>query len=104
MFLMCGICEKKFSSQELVDNVIADWFGNASVLKCRLHLAVKNYSGPKKVTQSVKEKVMAEFMTNLHASSHVATCFKKGSKCRSKLPQRPCLCSRVHFYDDEPMK
>ena len=105
---MCGICEKKFSSQELVDNVIADWFGNASVLKCRLRLAVKNYSGPKKVTQSVKEKVMAEFMThaltNLHASSHVATCFKKGSECRSKLPQRPCLCSTVHFYDDEPMK
>jgi hypothetical protein len=107
-FLMCGICEKKFSSQELVDNVIADWFGSECALRARLRLAVKNHSGPKTVHQSATERVMAEFMThaltNLHASSHVATCFKKGSECHSKLPQQPCLCSRVHFYEDEPIK
>jgi hypothetical protein len=71
-FLMCGICEKKFSSQELVDNVIADWFGNESALRARLRLSVKNHSGPKIVNQSATERVMAEFMThtltNLHAN------------------------------------
>ena len=50
-FLMCGLCEKKFSSQELVDNVIADWFGNESALRARLRLAVKNHSGPKTANQ-----------------------------------------------------
>ena len=63
---------------------------------------------PKPATNLQKKLVMAEFMThaltNLHASSHVATCFKKSSECRSKVPQRPCLCSRVHFYDDKPIK
>jgi hypothetical protein len=34
----------------------------------------------------------------------MATCFKKGSECRSKVPHRPCLCSKVHFYDDEPIQ
>jgi hypothetical protein len=108
-FLICGECEKVFSSKELVDNVITDWFGNTDVLKCRLRLAVKRQSGPtKKGIQFAKEAIMAEFMTNaltnLHASSHVATCFKKSSECRSKVPQQPCLCNRVHFYDDQPIE
>jgi hypothetical protein len=79
-FLMCGKCEKKFSSQELVDNVIANWFGSESGLRARLRLVVKNHSGPKTVNQSATERVMAELMTheltNLHVSRHVATCFK----------------------------
>jgi hypothetical protein len=107
-FLICGNCEKIFSSQELVDNVVTDWFGNTEVLRCRLRLAVKRHSGPSRTINSAKETVMAEFitnaLTNLHASTHAKTCFKKGSECRSKLPQRPCVCSKVHFYDDEPIK
>jgi hypothetical protein len=108
-FLICGECEKAFSSQDLVDNVIANWFGNTGVLKCRLRLAVKRSTGPgRNQTETPEERVLAEFMThaltNLHASSHVKTCFKKGSECRSKVPHRPCLCSKVHFYDDEPIQ
>jgi hypothetical protein len=60
--------EKKFSSQELVNNVIEDWFGSESGLRARLGLAVKNHIGPKTVNQSATERVMAEFMT------HALTC------------------------------
>ena len=46
---------------------------------------------------------MTHAMTNLHASFHTRTCFKKGYECRGKLPNRPCLCTKVHFNDEKPL-
>jgi hypothetical protein len=48
--------------------------------------------------------LMMHVLTNLHASTHTSSCFKKGNKCHNKMPQPPCMCStKVHFNDENPL-
>jgi len=89
--LMCGECKKTFTSQELVANVVSGWFGDSGVWKHRMRLIVKEFSSQRLSRNRGIDEMMNEFLTqaltNLHASTHVNTCFKKGFECCSKLPQ-----------------
>ena len=42
-------------------------------------------------------------LCNLHASSHVQSCFKNGFECRNKIPDRPCSKTTVHFDTENPI-
>jgi hypothetical protein len=83
-----------FTTQELVDNVLSGWFRSSlGVLEYQMHLMVKLASSqprPRNEHDNVMNEFTTQALTNLHASSHVNTYFKKGFECQSKLPQRPC--------------
>ena len=100
-FLKCPACAKVFNMDELVQNVLIEWFGNETGLDKKLKLAVKRYAAQIDNPLTPETRAMRDFIVhasnNLHASCHVQSCFKKGFECRNKIPDRPCEESAVHF-------
>jgi hypothetical protein len=92
-----------------VENVLSNYFWSSENLTGKMRLAVKCSSGQiDSENMSSKESNMALFMThaltNLHASTHASSCFKKGTECRNKMPQPPCVRNtKVHFNNENPL-
>ena len=106
-FLQCSHCGKVFNMDELVSNVLIEWFGTSHNLHRKLRLAVKRYSAQVDEPGTAHLMVMRDFMihalNNLHASTHVRSCFKKGLECRNKIPDRPCPETMIHFDEERKM-
>jgi len=100
-FLKCPDCAKVFNMDELVENVLVEWFGNADNLDRKLRLAIKRYSAqvdnPVTVAMMVMRDFLTHALTNLHASNHVRSCFQKGYECKNKILDRPCTDTTIHF-------
>ena len=99
----CTDCAEKFTVDDLVNNVIAEWFGSTSLWDEKIHLAVKRFSAQVDDAETVRNRVRCDFIVqalcNLHATLHTVPCFKNGCECRMKLPQRPCEATKVHFNE-----
>ena len=93
-FLKCPDCGTFFNMDNLVDNVLVTWFGTKSNLEKKLKLAVKRYGAQIDIASMEREQTMRNFIVhtlcNLHASSHVQSCFKNGFECRNKILDHPC--------------
>lgn len=104
----CESCKKSFTSKEMYENMLNEWFGGEAQLEKKLKLAVKRYSGGLDAVAQPNERVRRDFviqaLQNLHNSTHTTSCWKKGDECRMKLPEPPCECTTVHFDDDDPMR
>ena len=87
--------------EDLVRNVLIEWFGSEGNLERKVQLAVKRYGAqidnPDTPEMCVKRDFLVHASNNLHASSHVQSCFKKGFECRNKLPDCPCKRTAIHF-------
>ena len=100
-FLKCPDCSRVFNMEDLVRNVLIEWFGSEVNLERKVQLAVKRYGAqidsPDTPEMCVKRDFLVHASNNLHASSHVQSCFKKGFECRNKLPDCPCKRTAIHF-------
>jgi hypothetical protein len=100
-FLKCPECERIFNMDNLVVNVLTKWFGSESNVERKLKLAVKRFAAqidnPSTQAMCTKRDFMVHAANNLHASSHVHSCFKKGFECCNKIPDCPCPNTTIHF-------
>ena len=91
----------------LVDNVLVTQFGTKSNLEKKLKLAMKRYGAQIDIASTERDQTMQNFMVhmlcNLHASSHVQSCFKNGFECRNKILDLPCSETTVHFDTENPI-
>ena len=74
----------------------------------KLKLAVKWYGAQIDIASTEREQTMQNFMVvhtlcNLHASSHVQSCFKNGFECLNKILDHPCSKTTVHFDTENPI-
>ena len=106
-FCKCPDCAKVFDMDELVENVLVEWFGSTENLDRKLKLAIKHYSAqvdnPINAQMCAKRDFMTHALNNLHASAHVRSCFKKGYECQNKIPDRPSESTTIHFDEDHKL-
>lgn len=110
----CRHCKEMFSNDDLVDNVTREicfkmgieMTEKQTLKNMRILLLSENANLVENLNHISGESkdFLLQILRNMHKQRHTFTCFKKSDECRSRVPNRPCAKTQVHFPAEDSIQ